>query len=258
VSYHYIDRGYAIVASESASTHQFGGTPYHAGAICPVCRIPLLLLADLDCEPIRLTENKELFNRLDRLPFYYCWRCCAEKLSYQVDKRSIKIFKNEGKVQGDDFPYAGFPATFPRQPVDLVPIPYEIAKLLVVAQEVGLEWLSENDQMAVQTGLESLRHSWFAKSSVNRHQIGGFPNLEQGHEYVVCPNPDCEEHKMAKRGRGCRMLELVVLLNDPHSGLPMCEGPGELSSPNDFNAYVQVVYWVCEKCLTLTASNRCD
>ena len=105
MGYYYTKQGYALVADESPSTHHFGGEVYHQGALCPVCKIPFLFLADLDCVLLRKLEEEKLFLELDRLPLYYCWRCCAEKLSYQVSKDSIKVFKNEGKPQGDDFPY---------------------------------------------------------------------------------------------------------------------------------------------------------
>jgi len=258
VSYYYTKQGYALVAEDSPSTHHFGGEACHEGALCPVCKIPFLLLADLDCDSLRKLEEARLFHELDRLPLYYCWRCCAEKLSYQVGNGFIKVFKNEGKPQGDDFPYVGFPGKFEQRPVKLVPIPYETARLLAVAQEISEYWLTEQDRKAIQSGLQSLRHSWFSRSSLSRHQIGGLLNLAQGHEYLVCPNPDCEHHKWAKQGRGTRMLELAVIHNDPHSGLPMCESLEELTDPSEFNEYVQVVYWICEKCLTITTSNRCD
>ena len=258
MSYYYTEQGYAIVADDSSSPHHFGGEPYHDGAICPVCKIPLLLLADFDCVPLRAMEKKKLFSDLDRLPLYYCWRCCAEKLSYQINGDSIKIFKNDGKPQGDDFPYAGFPDKFTKHPVKLIPIPYETAKLLAVAQEIDEYWLHDPDNEAIQAGLQGLRHSWFSKNCINRHQIGGLLNFVQGHQYIVCPNPDCEHHQAAKKFRGTRMMELAVIHNDPNSGLPMCERLEELSDPADFNEFVQVVYWVCEQCLTITASNRCD
>lgn len=133
-----------------------------------------------------------------------------------------------------------------------------MAKLLAVAQEIDEYWLHEPDKKEIQKGLQTLRHSWFSKSCINRHQIGGLLNLVQGHEYIVCPNPDCRHHQMAKQFRGTRMTELAVIHNDPHSGLPMCERLEELSEPTDFNEFIQVVYWVCEECLTITASNRCD
>jgi hypothetical protein len=57
---------------------------------------------------------------------------------------------------------------------------------------------------------------------------------------------------------GVRMLELATIHNDPYSGLPMCQTLEEVSDPRDFDEFTQVVYWVCEECSTLTASNRCD
>jgi hypothetical protein len=54
------------------------------------------------------------------------------------------------------------------------------------------------------------------------------------------------------------MLELAVIHNDPFSSLPMLESQSEIKDPSEFNEFVQVVFWVCEKCLTITASNRCD
>jgi len=258
VGYYYTEQGYAILADESPSSHQFGGEPYHDGAICPVCKIPLLLLADFDCVSFRVMEKKKLFSELNRLPFYYCWKCCAEKLSYQISNNSIKIFKNDGKPQGDDFPYVGFPDKFPKCPAKLISVPYETAKLLAVAQEIDSYWLKESDLTAIQNGLQNLRHSWFSKSSITRHQIGGLLNLAQGHDFLTCPNPICKRHIDAKRFRGGRMMELATIHNDPHSGLPMCERLEDLSEPTDFNEFVQVVYWICEECLTITTSNRCD
>jgi hypothetical protein len=259
MSYYYTRQGYALIEDAAGSEHHFGGDAYHDGAICPVCQIPLLLLADFDCVSLRALENKKLFSELARLPLYYCWRCCAEELSYRLTGPStIKVFKNEGKPEGDDFPYEGFPERFSKRPIKLVPIPYETAKLLAVAEETGVYWLTEGDRKAIQDGLENLRHPWFSKSSFSRHQVGGIFNLAQGHEYVVCPNPACEYHQSAKRHIGTRMMELAVIHNDPHAGLPMCERLEELTKPTDFNEFTQVIYWVCEKCLTITTSNRCE
>jgi hypothetical protein len=258
VSNYYTKQGYAMVAEDSASTHCFGGENSHAGASCPICKIPLLLLADLDCASLRKTETAKLFLGLNRLPLYYCWKCCAEKLSYQVHGDSIQVFRNEGKPQGDDFPYAEFPEEFERRPVKLMPIPYETAKLLAVAQEIDEYWLTEQDKMGIQNGLDNLRHGLFSKRCFNRHQVGGLLNLMQGHESVTCPNPFCKNHPAANKYSAPRMKELAAIHNDPHSGLPMIESLEELSKPSDFNEFIQVVYWVCEECLTVAASNRCD
>ncbi len=258
MAYYYTKQGYALVAGKATSPHHFGGKPYHRGATCPVCDIPLLLLADLDCADLRKRENAKLFKELKRVPLYYCWRCCAEQLSYQIRGKSIKVFKNDGEPQGDDFPYEDFPEQFEVRPLELIPIPYETSRLLAVAQEVGKYWLHDNDLKEIQKGLEKLRHDKFSKNYFSHHQIGGLLNLIQGHEYIVCPNFDCKHHQYAKQGRGCRMSELAVIHNDPFSGLPMDEKLENSLASKDFNEFLQVVYWVCEECLTITTSNRCD
>src|SRR5271165_202075 len=114
MSSYYMRQGYAIVAKDSGETgHWFGGEPYHNGVQCPVCRVPLLLLADLDCTQIRTSEDAKLFHSLDRLPLYYCWRCCAEHFTYLIiDGRRIRVLRNEGTKQGENFPYAECPRSF--------------------------------------------------------------------------------------------------------------------------------------------------
>jgi len=188
MGWYYTKQGYALQAAEDGDQgHWIGGAPDHAGAECPVCHVPLLLLADLNCVWIRQYEEAKLFRHLDRLPLYYCWKCCAERLSYRIiGPKRIKVFGNEGKPQGEDFPYEGFPDQFLRRPARLVPIPYELAKLLAVAQEVGPEWLSGDDSAAIAAGLPGLRHDGFSHRDVNRHQVGGLFPLIQGHEFPPC------------------------------------------------------------------------
>lgn len=257
---YYMRQGYALVATEKNETgHHFGGTPYHSGAECPICKIPLILLADLDCSQIRNHEESKLFHSLDRLPFYYCWQCCAEQLTYIVtDSHNIKVLRNNGEKQGDDFPYENFPLSFPKRPISLVPVEYDVAKLLAVYQEVDEYWLSDEDLEKIQKSIAPLRHPGFSKNDVNRHQLGGLPRLIQGHERVGCPNEKCKSHKSFKEGSATQMLELAVFCNDPHSGLPMVEPIDSLEDPTCWNEWVQVVYWVCEECLAIAASNRCD
>ena len=165
----YTQQGYALVATnDESSTHWFGGEPYHSGAKCPVCKIPLLLLADLDCLVLREKEAAKLFHELDRLPLYYCWRCCADRLSYRViSPAKVKVLCNEGRRQEDDFPYKDYPDSFERKPAELVPIPYETAKLLIIAQEVGCEWLSKHDLEVMQRGLKDLRHEDFCENPMD-------------------------------------------------------------------------------------------
>jgi len=260
VNWHYIRQGYALLATDSlAEGHWFGGKPSQAGAECPICRIPLLLIADLDCQVFREREHARLFHELNRLPLYYCWRCAAERLSYRVVRPDkIEVLQNNGQPAGPDFPYRSYPDHFPRTPVKTVQIHYQTAKLLVIQQEIGEEWLSENDKQLLFDGLKSLRHDAFANYDINRHQIGGLVSLIQSHERIQCPNPQCRLHATYYESSNARMKELAVIHNDPCSGLPMMEALAELEESSDFNEWVQLVYWVCEECLTIAVSNRCD
>ena len=245
-----------MVAGQGDETgHWFGGEPYHAGAQCPVCGLPLLLIADLDCTKLQASEDAKLLRSLARLPLYYCWRCCAEHLTYLIiDGKRLKVLRNEGKNQGEDFPYEEYPPSFPKRPITLVPIDYELGKLLAVYQEVDKYWLSEGDRRLITKWTANLRHSGFSSHDVNRHQIGGLLPLIQGHERVGCPNAKCKAHESFKAGYGTQMKELAVICNDPRSGLPMVE----ISEEPQWNEWVQVVFWVCEECLAIAASNRCD
>ena len=260
MSYYYTKQGYALLQKDSTvEEHWFGGESYHEGAQCPVCKIPLLLIADLSCGPFRESEQARLFHELERIPLYYCWRCCAENLSYRIINQGvIEVFRNDGTPQGNDFPYDKFPEHFPRKPLAVVPIPYRIATLLAIYQEVDDKWLSAKDHQALFDGLRNLRHDGFFSRDVNRHQIGGLPNLIQGHENVGCPNRQCKEYKSSIEGCGTPMKELAVIPDDPHSGLPMVESIDEFKRSSSFNEWVQLVYWVCEECLTIAVSNRCD
>jgi hypothetical protein len=120
------------------------------------------------------------------------------------------------------------------------------------------DWLTKADQQKIKKRMKLLRHRGFSENDVNRHQVGGLLSLIQGHERVGCPNKKCRYHKLFKEGYAVRMKELAVLCNDPNSGLPMVESPDELQNRSAWNEWVQVVYWVCEECLAIAASNRCD
>jgi hypothetical protein len=260
MSYYYTHQGFALRATDGEETgHSFGGEPYHRGAECPVCKVPLLLLADLDCSQLRQQVGAPLFQSLKRLPLYYCWQCCAEHLTYIVlDEKRIKVLRNEGVRQGDDFPYPNFPPSFASRPISLTPIDYELGKLLALYQEVDRDWLSKADLRDIKRGLKPLRRAGYSAYGVNRHQVGGLLGLIQGHERVGCPNTKCSQHKSFEDGYATQMKELAVLCNDPQSGLPMVESLAELKNPSSWNEWVQVVYWVCEECLAIAASNRCD
>jgi hypothetical protein len=259
MDWYYMRQGYALVATEAETGHWFGGEPCHSGARCPKCKSALLLLADIDCKQLRKTEEAKLFHVLDRLPLFYCWRCEGTELSYSViESERITILKHEGNKAASDFPYENYPASFPRRSISLIPITYSLAKLLALYQEIGSDWISEEDKLSIAQGLKQLRHSEFSINDINRHQLGGMVRSIQEHVRMGCPNPNCEHHNRFFKDRNTRhfhMKELAVLFNDPISGMPMTE-PLE-SDSSRWDEWVQVIFWICEECLAITASNRC-
>jgi hypothetical protein len=263
MSFYYIKQGYALVATNGAETgHWFGGKTEHDGAICPGCKNPLLLLADIDCTQLRTHVIAKLFQTIDRLPLFYCWRCDGAVISYSiVDSKRIKILKHEGEKGDSDFPYGNYPISFPRRPISLIPIDYSLAKLLAIYQEVDEDWLSEEDSKIIEDGIKKLRHQKFSFREVNRHQIGGLLRLVQKHQEIGCPNTNCESHKnFFKRFISSDyMRELAVICNDPISGLPMVDpiDPFE-DQQKTWNEFVQVVFYICPECLAITAQNQCD
>jgi hypothetical protein len=262
MSFYYTKQGYALVATKGAETgHWFGGKTEYEGAKCPKCKNPLLLLADIDCTQLRKVEDAKLFQTIDRLPLFYCWRCDGATISYSIiDSKRIKILKHEGKKAPSSFPYGDYPISFPRRPVSLIPIDYSLAKLLAIYQDIDEDWLSKDDLKLLDKGINKLRHNRFERFNVNRHQFGGLLGLIQGHETIGCPNPHCECHNKFFKDRAiyCSMKELAVIFNDPISGLPMTNPIDPSGDQEEWNEYVQVVFWICEECLAITAGNACD
>src|SRR5579864_1402079 len=113
------------LAKRSDADHWSGGKPYHKGARCPACRIPLLLLWDINCKDPRFPRGK--FGSLERLPLYYCWGCVND-LSYQViDQDKIQILPAK-RSKGPYFQYKPYPEYFERRGLRLLDgsIPEEI------------------------------------------------------------------------------------------------------------------------------------
>jgi len=257
-------QGYVLVPTSGVETGSwFGGEAYHRASQCPECKNPLLLLADIDCKIIRHKEESKLFHQIDRLPLYYCWHCDGAELSYVInDAKGIKVIKHHGKrIRSNSQWYKNYPNSFPRRPISLVPIDYSLAKLLELHHVVGSEWLSKEDNHAIRKGIAKLsQNSGLNSLDFNLHQLGGLLRLIQDHERIGCPNSRCELHRrFFKDGHmGYHMKELAVLYNDPVAGLPMVESLESLEDPARCNEWVQVIFWICEECLTITASNRCD
>lgn len=229
--------------------HWQGGDVQHRGADCPVCERPLLLVWDLDCSDLRRREP-DRFGRLERLPLYYCFSCCAEKLSYRVVSQTrIKVLGNEGRYQGDDFPYAGFPEALERVPIGLEPVPVSIHRPVLIALEFGVEWLmpEERRDLARWFGARARR---VHELDLIQHQVGGAFPMFQGHQGVRCPYKKCRAHWEHSPA----MKELAAVYDDPARGLPLFTPVAKGRDRHVADA--QVVFHICRVCLTLSALNR--
>jgi hypothetical protein len=260
MSVYYIKQGYALAATDGNETgHWFGGEICSDGACCPGCRNHLLLLADIDCKQLRALETAKLFQKYDRLPLYFCWRCDAAVISYSIiDSKQIKVLRYEGEKGDSDFPYNDYPISFPRRPISLMPIDYHLAKLLSFCQEIDEYWLSDEDLKLLEDGISKLRHNKFGRGNTNRHQLGGLLRLIQKHRFMGCPNSCCKRHKQfyEDKALNCSMKELAVIFNDPISGLPMVDPVDPSGDQEQWDPYVQVVFYVCDECLAITAMSQ--
>lgn len=244
--------GFRVLVDERADSKHFqGGEPTHRGANCTICDRRLLLLWTIDTRDPRIeriattrgsNDAAELrrFRKLGPLPIYYCWRCCCD-LSYRVvSSKTVKILQQEGEPQDDDFPYADYPSSFPRLPLRLDVVPFEIDAMLRAAS-VERHWHREEDECVVLA-----RACGFDKSEYWRvgsvAQIGGLPPLVRGFEHLDCLNPKCEDG-----GYGDESLRVFATIHETLE-LPMLKT----------DTRVQVIAYICTSCHALRVINRCD
>jgi hypothetical protein len=245
-SCYYLQQGYRVSFSHGApEDHWSGGPPRHQGAVCPVCKKPLLLFWDINCEDPRFrNESPDVFGALTRLPLYYCCRR-PEPTSYQVlSPDRIRTFRPDLHTY-EETPFSDFPDEFDRRPLCLEPIPRDVANFVVLANDFSFDWLnpSERDRLSEYLDKE-VRSVWDLELS----QFGGAPRLIQGHRGIDCPNPDCLAKRMGVPVLGnpeqYQMKELAVI--DIDSGFEMKTN------------CAQIAYHICWNCLTIHADYRID
>jgi hypothetical protein len=261
----YLKTRYRVkLAKHSDADHRAGGRPYHRGARCPACKIPLLLLWDINCRDSRFPRRK--FGPLERLPLYYCWGCVND-LSYQVvDHDRIRIHPSK-RCGGPSFPYEPYPEHFERRGLLLFEgVPDEILRIY---QDLVARWdLDDDDDNAAvpqPTPKEQKELTRFFGHRVVlpmcffHHQLGGKPLQRHWAEEVFqCPNPACAETASDRvHPRKRRMKFLAGVLNDPWAGLPMVE-PANAETRKSWSYDVSVQYHICHSCWTVLGCNRCD
>ena len=246
------------VSEHSDADHWLGGKPYHQEAMCPACKIPLLLLWDINCKDSRFPRKK--FGSLERLPFYYCWGCVND-ISYQIiEGNRLRIHRTK-RSAGRSFPYKPYPKSFERRPLTLHEgIPEEIRRIV---QEMIAKSDKDDDSGPSRQERASLReffgHEVPMELCLFHHQFGGKPLQRNWFDQVFdCPNPSCSG-KVTDRLRGKKraMKFLAGVINDPWGGLPMVDAANN-DTKKSWNYFVSVQFHICDCCWTILACNRCD
>jgi hypothetical protein len=230
--------------------HWLGGPACHRGAICPNCKIPLLLLWDISPRDPRFPRGQ--FGPLERLPLYFCWGCLAD-IAYQVpDPGRLKIVSSTAEEGKKSFPYDPFPEHFERLPLAFATgmpgkVKAVIASWNMKRDPLG-EGLSDEDKHVL---ARYFGHDVSWPIDLFHHQFGGVP-LQRlwGEEIPPCPN-GCR----GLLGKRRAMRFLAGIVNDPGRGLPFAE-PASKSMPESWNCYVTVQFHICGHCWTTHASHR--
>lgn len=243
--------------------HWSGGAPPHQGARCPTCKIPLLLLWDINCRDTRFPRRK--FGPLDRLALYFCWGCVND-ISYQIeDARRIRIHPVERFRGGSSFPFKPYPESFERRGLLLFEgVPDGIRR---ICRTLNDYWFSGDDDLPSpkltpqeqKALVDFFGHPVTHPMGFFHHQLGGKPIVKQwAGEVFICPNPACKGTLIDRaRGRKRAMRFLAGVLNDPWAGLPMVE-PANDETRAKWNYFVSVQYHICDCCWTVLGCNRSD
>ncbi|MFO0865994.1 MAG: hypothetical protein U0744_15315 [Gemmataceae bacterium] len=240
--------------------HWIGGTWEGKGAICPVCREPLLLVMSFDCASPELKKASQgKLESLSRLPLLTCMRCMSE-LSYQVDESGVVTILFTRYANGhDNRSYQPYPEEFDRKAVVLDDeIPSEVSRAL--KRWLRVDPIEEEMSAEDRETLESFfGHGLFIHRCLTHHQLGGRPLAEAWEDNgLQCRNPKCSGgffDRLMKRPRPMRFLAGV--LNDPPGGLPLVEPLNE-ETTKDWLYGVSHYWQICDKCLSITTFSTSD
>jgi hypothetical protein len=245
----------AISGQPDEGDHWIGGPPLHPAAVCPVCKIPLLLLWDINTQDPRFPRLK--WGERRRLPLYFCWHCVSDLAYRVVDASELEFFPVEYAGAAGNGPYPDYPSEFERTPLSLSASSVEE----LLSQLDG--WDFETDPMGRTLSAEHgrrisefLGHPATMALAIFHSQWGGPPS-KMGWDSAVhrCPNPRCSS--LGRLFRKKRMQFLAGILNDPAGGLPMVQSLESLQQES-WNFFVSVEFQICPACGTVKGMNRSD
>jgi hypothetical protein len=201
--------------------HVFCGPPVLKGSTCPNCRKSLIQFLALDTRDPRLGLGGW---RSSVVPLLFCWTCNVAQgsFSYRVGAARVRLLRyRRGGVQ-TGFPYADYPAEFPRAAARLRSVPRTQAETAARLNRGG--------------EVDYTLPGWRQQDRL-RHQVGGEPRLVQGHppRRILCPL--------------CRgAMKLFATVADD------CLDPRGFAG----NSFVQVVYHRCDSCRVVGCYQQCD
>ena len=235
----YFTEAYAVKAGEAGAYPHFFGGAARMGAPNPFAAkaAPHLLyelsMSDphLHCLPFERSGSIQLIH-----PFRYDGAGLAYKskpegalplgADYYREILGIRDATNANPME--DWPYADYPAAFPRRPVALEKVPAKSVLRAVPNMPTLIvgELVDALDQAPDAVGIEDL------------------PNIETALD-DLCPNASCRQ-----RAGAPQPLQLFAIVpNFPVSGLSLWGDEGE---------YVWVVFCVCPQCRTILTYNITD
>ena len=221
------EQGYEVIIDvNSTSPHIMGGRPLLAEATCPNCALSLTRFLHIDCKSAPFTSLSQNWTFIELL---YCWQCSLSQSPF-----SYKITEN-GELElvsvckGDvvsEFPYENYPRWFTECRVEMKPLEARFAK--------DLELFHQLSVMAPEQIASRWSYSERDLLTTPFHQVGGIPFLN---DYSPACCPSCSE--------GMQFIATIAYNSVS----------GELFVDSE---YVQVVYFVCQKCNIVTARQDCD
>jgi hypothetical protein len=213
--------GYFLAPTKNSSPHALCGSQEIDGAVSPNSGLPLLLVASLDPADPRLGIS---CSKVDTLHLFYSWTCGISDgdFTYRESNEGVEILSYAKGPTHSDFPYANYPAFFPRVEVEL--------EALTPEEQTAIRQMNRREYDSL-----SLTHQ-LPRLAVPRAQIGGEPRLMQW-PLGECLCPVC----------GCHM-PLLTSIGNEHGCAPGF-------TDNDF---VQTLFFLCDGCTVVTAYNLCD
>lgn len=215
--------GYFITASKSdaSSAHSLCGAQSIRGALSPNSGLPLLLVASLDLTDPRLKIPSP---RLKTLHLLYSWTCPISdgEFTYRETDGGVQLLKYTAGPPHKDFPYDRYPPAFSRISAQLQQVDEHEQSVIRALNR------REKDLIVLE---EQFPH--LAKP---RSQVGGEPRLMQW----PLPQRTCPECGEA--------MPLLATIGD------------ENGTPRGFtgNPFVQLLYFFCVPCGTVTVYNIAD